>query len=161
MYRIGWSGTLLVATMLCTACQGGGERAAEQPQSEKHTAVTAGEVKQETQEALVAAQQYARQQKEAYQQQMQRQMEELNTQIAALKERTNQAGADAREDLHMLQQDVEQKLEAARKQLAELQTARVETWEVMKVAVDTALQDVRKSYEEFRARSSDKVSTSQ
>ena len=162
MYQTKLGAVTLIATItFLAACQNGGEQATEQRQTEEKTAVTSEEVKQETQEALATAQQYARQQKEVYQQQMQRQLEELNTQMAALKEQAEQVGEQTRKDLQKLRQDIQQKEETAQKKLADLQSANVETWKEMKAAVDAAMQDLQKSYDEFRSRSSEEQSAQQ
>ncbi|MGE0825195.1 MAG: hypothetical protein AB7G75_15460 [Candidatus Binatia bacterium] len=159
MYRTVCCVAALSVAMFLGACQSGSERAAESTHAAEQPAITADEVKEKAHEALTATQQYAQQQKEMYQKRMHHKLEHLKTQLEALKSRAGRTDATARQDLRQLQYDVEQKLDIARKKLAEVQSASLETWEAMKDTVDTAIQELQKSYQEFRSHSSDEKRT--
>jgi parvulin-like peptidyl-prolyl isomerase len=112
--------------------------------------VTANEVKQQTDEALDAAAQLAQQERNDFQQAAQQELDEIKSELHALKREADSAQGTAREKLQRQVQLLEEKWNAAEAKLAALRAEGAQTWDAMKEQVLVALADLKKSYQEVR-----------
>jgi Skp family chaperone for outer membrane proteins len=79
-------------------------------------------------EAVDAAKESTMREKEAFQKNIQEELDEFQAQIARLRTRTDQASAEARAKAQHAIADLEKKKEAARRQLEELKSAGASAW---------------------------------
>ncbi len=122
-------------------------------QNEPVTPSTSAEdVKRETAEALQAARAYTIHQKEEYQQMVEAKLDELAKGIAALQAKAERAGARGKAELNAMIAELQQKKEAARRHFEELKASSAEAWVDLKVAMETAMKDLERGYEQARAR---------
>lgn len=113
---------------------------------------SAEDVRRETAEALQAAQAYTIHQKEEYQQKVEAKLDELAKGIATLQAKAERAGAKGKAELNAMIAELQQKKEAARRHFEELKASSAEAWQDLKVAMETAMKDLERGYEQARAR---------
>ena len=113
---------------------------------------SAEDVSRETVEALQAARAYTIHQKKDYQQKIEAKLEELAKGIATLQAKAERAGAKGQSELNTMIAELQRKKEAARRHVEELKDSSAEAWVDLKVAMETAMKDLEKGYEQARAR---------
>jgi uncharacterized membrane protein YccC len=109
---------------------------------------TTDKMAQDTKEALEATKQYTLRQKEAFQKNVQEELNELQRKIAALQKKTDAATVEARKDMQKAIQDLEKKKDEARKKLEEVNESTSLAWTTLKDGMTAAVEDLKKSYKE-------------
>lgn len=102
--------------------------------------------KRKATEAVDAAKELTMRQKEAFQKNVQEELDELQAQIARLRTRTDQASAETRAKAQHAIDDLEKKKEEARRQLEELKSAGASAWADLRSRMNAAMEDLRRSY---------------
>lgn len=150
--RWGWlllSFIVTTSSLSLTACRSPREGTSK-------TDVSKEDVKRETQEALRTTQAYLLQQKRAYQEKVEAELNRLDNRIAELKRKAEKAGTETQAKLGATMKELQRKKDVARRKLEELKSSSAQAWEDLKAGVDAAVDDLHKSYE--RARSQYKAS---
>lgn len=125
----------------------------DQNMSEKQeTDVTYKDVKKETKEAMDTAKDYTQKKKEEYLQQMNARLEEFDKEIQELQNNVTSKAAMLKEEskakFNQSMETLAEKKQAAIKKLDELKTASGESWEDIKVGVDSAMDELGKAFEQ-------------
>ena len=115
-------------------------------------AASAEDVRRETAELLQAARAYTIHQKEEFHQKVEAKLDELTKGIVTLQSKAKRAGEERKAELNAMIADLQQKKEAARLHYEELKASSAEAWGDLKVAMETAMKDLRMGYEGARAR---------
>jgi hypothetical protein len=114
---------------------------------EKAGAVTKGEVKKETAEALNKAGEYAAMKKDEYIKKMKAYYADLSKKIDVLKEKGKVAQGDAAEKINSALAELKVKQEEAKKKLGELGKDTSSAWSAMKSGFDKAMGELKKAYD--------------
>lgn len=139
---------VLPLSLVLAAC---GEQDAQAPANSSQSApVTAGDVKKEVSEAAGAAAGYAEQQKREFVADAQRQLDQIDAQIAEWKAKAKDAKADAKTAMDDSLQNLEKQRQAAADKLAELKSSGADAWENVKQAFQNAFDRLRESYEKAK-----------
>lgn len=115
--------------------------------SGKKLEVSTKRVTKEAKEALQATQEYTAQQKQAFQKAMQGELVAMERHIDSLKAESRKASGQARADLQLAIQELEQKKAVAAQKLAKLQSSSAQAWTDASSATNKAMEDMKKSYE--------------
>jgi hypothetical protein len=107
--------------------------------------VTGDKVLRETQEAVTATKDYTIQQKDAFQQKVQTELDEMQVRITQLRGQVKHASAEARVDIQKAISDLEKKKDLAEKKAQEIQSATASSWEQVKSKTAAAMDDLRES----------------
>jgi hypothetical protein len=105
--------------------------------------VTSDKVLRETQEAVTATKDYTIQQKDAFQQKVQTELDEMQVRITQLRGQVKHASAEARADIQKAISDLEKKKDLAEKKAQEIQSATASSWEQVKSKTAAAMDDLR------------------
>jgi esterase/lipase len=107
--------------------------------------VTGDRVIRETQEAVTATKDYTIQQKDAFQRQVQTELDEIHVRITQLREQVTHASADARADIQKAIVELEKKKDLANKKAEDIHSATASSWEQVKSKTVAAMDDLRDS----------------
>jgi septal ring factor EnvC (AmiA/AmiB activator) len=107
--------------------------------------VSSDTVIRETQEAVTATKDYTIQQKDAFQQKVQTELDEIQTHIAQLRGQVTHASAEAKADIQKAIEELEKKKDLASKKAQEIQSATASSWEQVKGKTTAAMDDLRHS----------------
>ena len=118
---------------------------------ELKTDVTTEEVKKEAGEALEATEAYLDQKKIEYIKQVEIKVEEVEGKIIALENQLKKETAETKEELNKEIQRLKKKQEELQKKIDELKSSSAKAWEELKTGIDTALDDLEKSYDKALA----------
>ena len=137
------SGVLTVATVaiLLAAC------GSQSDTAEKKTEVTGEDVTRETTEAVQTTQAFLAQQKEEYEKQVRAKLDELDAQVDELQTKAKIEATETKAELKEALEDFRRKREAAQKDLEKLEDAAVEGWEQMKAGMANAMEELEQAYE--------------
>jgi len=113
--------------------------------------VTGDRVIRETQEAVTATKDYTIQQKDAFQQKVQTELNEMQVRITQLRGQVNHASAEARAEIQKAIRELEKKKDLANKKVDAIHSATASSWEQVKSKTEAAMDDLRDSL--TRARS--------
>jgi ribosome-interacting GTPase 1 len=113
--------------------------------------VTGDTVIRETQEAVTATKDYTIQQKDAFQQKVQTELNEMQVRIKQLRGQVKHASAEARADIQKAIEELEKKKDLANKKVEAIHSATASSWEQVKSKTEAAMDDLRDSL--TRARS--------
>ena len=113
--------------------------------------VTGDRVIRETQEAVTATKDYTIQQKDAFQQKVRTELNEMQVRITQLRGQVNHASAEARADIQKAIRELEKKKDLANKKVDAIHSATASSWEQVKLKTEAAMADLRDSL--TRARS--------
>ena len=113
--------------------------------------VTGDRVIREAQEAVTATKDYTIQQKDAFQQKVQMELDEMQARITQLRGQVNHASAEARADIQQAIEELEKKKDQANKKAEAIHSATASSWEQVKLKTAAAMDDLRDSL--TRARS--------
>lgn len=113
--------------------------------------VTGDTVVRETQEAVTATKDYTIQQKDAFQQKVQTELNEMQVRIKQLRGQVKHASAEARADIQKAIEELEKKKDLANKKVEAIHSATASSWEQVKSKTEAAMDDLRDSL--TRARS--------
>ena len=108
--------------------------------------VTGDRVIRETQEAVTATKDYTIQQKDAFQRQVQTELDEIHVRITQLREQVTHASADARADIQKAIVELEKKKDLANKKAEDIHSATASSWEQVKSKTVSAMDDLRESF---------------
>ena len=90
--------------------------------------------------------------KEAYQEKIEAELQEWNARINELKAMAANAKADAKIDMYSRIDNLRAKLEAAQAKLQELKQGGAEKWESLKADTERGLDDLKKRWDDFKAK---------
>ena len=107
--------------------------------------VTSDRVIRETQEAVTATKDYTIQQKDAFQRQVQTELDEIHVRITQLREQVTHASAEARADIQKAIVELEKKKDLANKKAEDIHSATASSWEQVKSKTAAAMDDLRDS----------------
>lgn len=132
---------LLMVTALVVACLGawGAQVLADSP-----TAVE--KLTQDTREAVQAVKGYSAQQKAAFQSKAQAELAAIQQQMTILQSKVTEASAASRTELQASIAELDKKKDAARNKLDELRSATDAKWMQVRSGVNSALEDLKRSY---------------
>jgi predicted nucleic acid-binding Zn-ribbon protein len=85
---------------------------------------------------------------QSYLQKANQELQEWNTRVADLQKRSEKAGARTRVEIDRGLREVQQKLDAARRQLTALQGSGESGWKTLRRSSDKAFQDLKHAYGE-------------
>ncbi len=114
--------------------------------------VTPGTITKEARETIEATAQYTAQQKEAFQQKAQEELEAIQKQMAALQGKADKASASARTELQKSIRELEVKKEAVKQQIDGLKSATDAKWNEMKTGVHSAIEEMHQSFQRLRSK---------
>jgi hypothetical protein len=107
--------------------------------------VTGDKVIRETQEAVTATKDYTIQQKGAFQRKVQIELDEMQARITQLRGQLKHVSGKARADILKAIEELEKKIDLARKKAQELHSATASSWEQVKAKTTAAMDDLRDS----------------
>ena len=114
--------------------------------AEAKTGTSAQDVKKETREALEATKEFTLQQKEDFQKKIQAELDRMQKQIDRLRAKADDAKTEAQADLNKAIAELQKRKDAAGKKLQELESASEHAWGNLKSGLNTAMEDLEKSY---------------
>lgn len=85
--------------------------------------------------------------KEAYQQKLEAQLDEVEARLKLWRSKMEQAGADAKIEYERQLENLEKQRDTARNRLQELRNASEDAWEDVKAGADRAWNDLRNAFE--------------
>jgi cell division septum initiation protein DivIVA len=106
----------------------------------------------EARETVEATKEYTVQQKEAFQRKAQEELAAVQGQISALRGKTREVSAAARAEIQKSIDELEKQKDVAKDKLDTLRTATDAKWNEMKTRVDTAFDEVKRSYQKVLSR---------
>jgi TolA-binding protein len=107
--------------------------------------VTGDKVIRETEEAVTATKDYTIQQKDAFQRQVQKELDEMQVRITQLRGKVKHASAEARTDIQKAIVELEKKKDLANKKAQDIHSATASSWEQVKSKTAAAMDDLRDS----------------
>lgn len=111
-----------------------------------------GTITKEATETLEATKQYTIEQKEAFQRKAQEELAVVQKQINLLRGKGQEVSAAARAELQKSIDELEKKKDAARHELEQLRAVTDSKWAAMKTNVNSALEDLKSSYQKALSR---------
>jgi hypothetical protein len=107
--------------------------------------VSSDAVIRETQEAVTATKDYTIQQKDAFQRNVQTELDEIQTHIVRLRGQVTHASEEAKADIQKAIGELEKKKDLASKKAQDIQSATASSWEQVKAKATAAMDDLRHS----------------
>jgi len=108
--------------------------------------VSPAEVQEKVADAMQSAADYAKQEKDEYVAQVQKEMDEARQDIDRLKAKAKTAGTKAKAEIERDIKVAEAKWDVAEKKLRELKAAGVESWKHLRADMDKAVDDVKQFF---------------
>jgi iron-sulfur cluster repair protein YtfE (RIC family) len=90
--------------------------------------------------------------KEAYQEKYEAQIREWSAKLQEYKAKADKASADAKIQMHQQIDHLQAKKEAAQQKLKEIKAASGDSWEALKAGSERALEEMKKTWEEMKAK---------
>lgn len=109
-------------------------------------------ITKEAKETLEATKQYTIEQKEAFQRKAQEELAVVHKQIGTLREKGHEVSAATRAELQKSIDELEKKKDAAKRELEQLRMVTDSKWAAMKTNVNSALEDLKSSYQKALSR---------
>lgn len=109
-------------------------------------------VTKEAKETLEATKQYTIEQKEAFQRKAQEELAVIQKQIGILQGKGHEVSAATRAELQRSIDELEKKRNAAKHELDQLREVTDSKWAAMKADVNSALEDLKRSYQKALSR---------
>ena len=109
-------------------------------------------ITKEAKETLEATKQYTIEQKEAFQRKAHEELAVVQKQIGALREKGHEVSAATRAELQKSIDELEKKKDAAKRELEQLRAVTDSKWAAMKANVNSALEDLKSSYQKTVSR---------
>lgn len=109
-------------------------------------------ITKEAKETLEATKQYTMEQKEAFQRKAHEELAIVQKQIGTLREKGQEVSAATRAELQKSIDELEKKKDVARRELEQLKAVTDSKWAVMKANVNSALEDLKSSYQKAVSR---------
>jgi signal transduction protein with GAF and PtsI domain len=107
--------------------------------------VTGDTVVREAQEAVTATKDYTIQQKDAFRQKVQTELDEMQVRITQLRGQVEHTSAEARADIQKAIGELENKKNLANKKVEAIHSATASSWEQVKSKTSAAIDDLRDS----------------
>jgi TolA-binding protein len=107
--------------------------------------MTGDRVLRETQEAVTATKDYTIHQKDAFQQKVQAELDEMQVRITQLRGQVKHASEEARTDIQKAIVELEKKKSLAHKKAEDIHSATASSWEQVKSKTSAAVDDLRDS----------------
>jgi flagellar motility protein MotE (MotC chaperone) len=136
---------LLSVPFLLAAC--GEDEAAT---NTKSTPVTANDVKKQASEAVGAATDYAQQQQKEFVANSQKELDQIESQLAEWRAKAKNAGADAKGAMEAKLDRLERDRQAAADKLSELKASTADAWGDVKAGFQNAMDKLRDAYEKAK-----------
>ena len=114
--------------------------------AEAKTGTSAQDVIKETKEVLEATKEFTLQQKGDFQKKIQAELDRMQQQIDHLRTKADHAKTEAQVDLNKTIAELQRRKDAAGKELQELESASEKAWGNLKSGLNTAMEDLEKSY---------------
>ncbi|MBH0200166.1 MAG: hypothetical protein HP497_12225 [Nitrospira sp.] len=111
-----------------------------------------GTITKEAKETLEATKQYTIEQKEAFQRKAHEELAVVQRQINHLRGKGHEVSSAARAELQKSLDELEKKKDAAKHELEQLRTVTDSKWAAMKANVNSALDDLKSSYQKAVSR---------
>jgi len=111
-------------------------------------AVTSEDVRREAGQAVDTAAEYSEQAKEEFQNRLQARLEEMDGEIAALREKGRDLKDEAKADWDEKLADLEAKRDAARAKLAEVGQSSAEAWQDVQQGAQAAWDDLDQAFQD-------------
>jgi DNA phosphorothioation-dependent restriction protein DptG len=115
-------------------------------------APTEQEVKGKINDAAESAARYLADQKDRFIEESQHQLDQLQGQIDQLKAQAEAQGQAAWDSYQEMKPQLDEKVDAAKKELANARTETTETWQDVKDRVNATIADLRGEYDKVKAR---------
>ena len=109
-------------------------------------------ITKEAKETLEATKQYTMEQKEAFKRKVHEELAIVQKQLGALREKGHEASAATRAELQRSIDELEKKKDAAKHELEQLKAVTDSKWAAMKANVNSALEDLKSSYQKAVSR---------
>lgn len=109
-------------------------------------------ITKEAKETLEATKQYTIEQKETFQRKAQEELAVVQKQINQLRGKGHEVSAAARAELQKSIDELEKKKDAAKHELEQLRMVTDSKWAAMKTNVNSALEDLKSSYQKALSR---------
>jgi hypothetical protein len=109
-------------------------------------------ITKEAKETLEATKQYTVEQKEAFLRKAQEELAVVQKQISLLREKGHEVSAASRAELQKSIGELERKRDAAKRDLEHLREVTDSKWTAMKAEVNSALEDLKRSYQKAVSR---------
>jgi hypothetical protein len=109
-------------------------------------------ITKEVKETVEATKEYTAHQKDAFQRKAQEELAAIQSQIGALRGKVRDVSASTRAELQKSIDELEKKKEAVKDKLDTLRGATDAKWHAMKTKVDTALDEIKSSYQKALSR---------
>ncbi|WP_413585481.1 hypothetical protein [Bdellovibrio sp. HCB274] len=114
-------------------------------------ATTTEEVKQKTSDAAASAMNYSKEQKDAFQKEMEANLAEMKNEINALKKAAAEKSGDAKKEMNGQINNLEKKQATMSKDLAQLKKSSGKAWGHMKDGMSKAWDSISDSYSKAKA----------
>jgi len=137
---------LLISVLVCGGFQ------VNSLAADKQGTASPEQVKQQAQQALETAKQYTMQEKEEYQKKIEAQLADLSKQIEGLKGKAKAAKQEMAAQLEAQLAEFKKQEQEVAKKLPELRSATSKAWGEVKGALDGAMDDLKKAYENARSQ---------
>lgn len=138
MFRTLWMLTLFGLL----AASGCGQKSADQTPGK----ITSEDVRRDAGQAVNTAVEFSQQAKDEFQQRLEARLQELDAEIAQLREKGRDLKDQAKADWERKMTDLETKREAARAKLAELDQSSAEAWKDVQQGVQSAWDELEKAF---------------
>ena len=138
MSRFTWM-LMLAGVLTASGCE---RKPADQPPGK----VTSEDVRRDAGRAAETAVDYSRQTKEEFQKKLEARLDELDGEIAKLREKGRDLKDQAKADWDRKIADLEKKRDAARAKLAEVRDASAEAWKDVQKGVQSAWDELDKAF---------------
>ena len=140
MFRFTWM-LMLAGVLTASGCE---RKPADQPPRK----VTSEDVRRDVGQSVETAVEYSRQTKEEFQKKLEARLEELDGEIAKLREKRRDLKDQAKADWDRRMADLETKRGAAGAKLAEVRDSSAEAWKDVRKGAQSAWDDLDKAFHE-------------
>lgn len=132
---------------LVTACN---QKKTDKPETvnKSELGLSSEGAKRQAEGALETTMNYVKQKKTDYQKNLEGKLNELDSEINELKAKVSDAGKETKAKYDEMIEALQQKQKDAKNKLENLKSASAERWEDFKSGIETALEDLRKKYNE-------------
>jgi hypothetical protein len=132
------SAVMIGLTFILSACEKGEEKTPPK--------VSSQDVKKEAQEAAGTAAQYAKQERDEFVKNAQKELDALGARVDEFKKQAQEATGDAKTKLDQQLKNLQEEQQVAEKKLADLKAASGNAWEDMKAGVEAAINHLKQSF---------------
>lgn len=141
---------IVASLAICFGMTGCTEETADSS-SARSTPVTSADVKRDVAKAADTVKDYAEQGRQIYQDKIERKVENLDEEIAALKSKGKELTADARQEFSEKMETLKEKRQAADEKLAEIKNSSGDAWMQLQSGFESAFEELRKAFNKASA----------